>query len=111
MTPAAIITPVYRDTAPQEPHPSPPQLQLWDEGLSAPIVNLRHSRRARRIAVRIRNGGAVELVVPRGVAERHAWAFLESRADWVRRHVARHRAALPPPEPFPPRELRVPLLG
>lgn len=87
------------------------QLPLWDDTSSPLAVNLRHSRRARRVAVRIGMTGQVELVVPRGVAEHHAWAFLESRADWVRQHVARRREALPPPEEFPPRLLRLPLLG
>ncbi len=60
-----------------------------------PSVNVRHSRRARRIAVRIAAGGRVELVVPRGVSERRAWAFYESRAEWVREHLARRRLAAP----------------
>lgn len=84
---------------------------MWEDPAAAPKVTLRHSRRARRIAVRIIAGGQVELVVPRGVAERHAWTFLESRAAWVQHHMARRRACLPPPEEFPPRVLRLPLLG
>jgi predicted metal-dependent hydrolase len=72
---------------------------------------LRHSRRARRVAVRVHAGGEVELVVPRGVSERHAWAFLQSRVEWVQHHVARRRANLPAPEPFPPRILKLPLTG
>jgi len=72
---------------------------------------LRHSRRARRVAVRVHAGGEVELVVPRGVSERHAWAFLHSRAEWVQHHVARRRASRPAPEPFPPRLLKLTLTG
>jgi predicted metal-dependent hydrolase len=72
-------------------------------------VNVRHSQRARRIAVRIAAGGRVELVVPRGVSERRAWAFYESRAEWVREHLARRRMAAPQQE-FPPRHLHLPLL-
>lgn len=72
-------------------------------------VTVRHSRRARRIAVRIAVGGRVELVVPRGVPERRAWAFYESRAEWVREHLARRRVAAPEQE-FPPRHLHLPLL-
>src|SRR5512138_1285860 len=65
------------------------QLSLWEDAGAAPAVNIRHSRRARRIAVRIAASGQVELVVPRGVAEHRALAFLHSQAEWVRRHVAR----------------------
>lgn len=88
------------------------QLALWDEIVPlSELVNVRHSPRARRVAVRIGATGRVELVVPRGVSERRAWAFLESRAEWVRHHVARRREAAPPAQPFPPRELVLPLLG
>ncbi|MET0282193.1 MAG: SprT family zinc-dependent metalloprotease [Steroidobacteraceae bacterium] len=88
------------------------QLALWDEIVPlAQLVSVRHSQRARRVSVRIGATGRVELVVPRGVSERRAWAFLESRAEWVRHHVARRRSAAPPSQAFPPRELSLPLLG
>jgi predicted metal-dependent hydrolase len=87
------------------------QLSLWDDAAAVPAVNVRHSRRARRIAVRIAVGGQVELVVPRGVPEYRAWAFLQSQSEWIRHQVARRRALLPPPQPFPPRELRLALTG
>lgn len=86
------------------------QLALWQEPAGAgAMVTVRHSRRARRIAVRIAVGGRVELVVPRGVSERRAWAFYQSRAEWVREHLAQRRAPEPALE-FPPRHLHVPLL-
>ena len=87
------------------------QLALWEESSrGSPEVAVRHSRRARRIAVRVAAGGRVELVVPRGVSERRAWAFYESRAEWVRAHVAQRRSAAPPEQEFPPRRLHLPLL-
>jgi predicted metal-dependent hydrolase len=86
-----------------------PQLALWQESLPIGEPSVRHSRRARRIAVRIAVGGRVELVVPRGVSERRAWAFYESRAEWVRAHLAQRRIA-PPAQEFPPRHLHLPLL-
>jgi hypothetical protein len=85
------------------------QLALWQEGAALAPVTVRHSRRARRIAVRIAMGGKVELVVPRGVSERRAWAFYESREAWVREHLERRRPAVPVQE-FPPRRLHLPLL-
>ncbi|HUG72403.1 MAG TPA: SprT family zinc-dependent metalloprotease [Steroidobacteraceae bacterium] len=102
---------MYRAPEPHSPNTDAAQLPLWDEESAQFAVSLRHSPRARRVAVRINAGGLVELVVPRGVAEHHAWSFLESRSDWVRHHVARRRAAMPPPQEFPPRLLRLPLLG
>lgn len=102
---------MYRVTEPHFPGNDEPQLPLWQVASAVPEVSLRHSRRARRVAVRIAQTGAVELVVPRGVSERQAWAFLESRAEWVRHHVARRRAAQPVAGEFPPRALHLPLLG
>jgi predicted metal-dependent hydrolase len=74
-------------------------------------MRVRHSPRARRVAVRISAAGAVELVVPRGVSEARARAFLDSRADWVRQHVERRRANAPPVEPFPPSQIALQMLG
>jgi predicted metal-dependent hydrolase len=85
------------------------QLALWQEGASLAPVTVRHSPRARRIAVRIAMGGKVELVVPRGVSERRAWAFYQSREDWVREHLQRRRHATPVQE-FPPQRLHLPLV-
>src|SRR5690606_10397993 len=87
------------------------QLPLWDEAAAVPDVSLRHSQRARRIAVRIAATGQIELVVPRGVPENRAWAFLQSQCEWVRQHLARRRATLPAPQAFPPPQLRLALLG
>ncbi len=87
------------------------QLPLWREPAQSADVSVRHSLRARRVAVRITASGQVELVVPRGVSERRAWAFYESRAEWVRQHVARRRAMVPRHEEFPPRHLYLPLFG
>lgn len=102
---------MYRASQPHSPGHDQAQLPLWQPASAVPEVSLRHSRRARRVAVRIGHTGKVELVVPRGVSERQAWAFLESRAEWVRHHVQRRRAAQPVAEEFPPRSLSIPLLG
>lgn len=102
---------MFRAPQSPRPHAHAAQLPLWDERPPQLAVTLRHSQRARRVAVRIDPGGLVELVVPQGVSERHAWSFLESRSEWVRQHVARRRAVMPPAQEFPPRMLRVPLLG
>jgi len=101
--------------------PASTQLPLWplridgafeaspDAVLAGAVV--RHSRRARRVAVRIDAGGRVELVVPRGVSEARAFSFLASRADWVNRHLQRRRAAAPPEQAFPPTHVELAALG
>lgn len=96
---------------PPVPEQPPGQMSLWSDATARIAVILRHSRRARRVAVRVGLGGQVELVVPRGVSDQQAWAFLDSRAEWVRHHVARRRNALPPAAEFPPRALTIPLLA
>ncbi len=90
---------------------SAPQLPLWTEQPAQPVAQVRHSQRARRVAVRILASGAVELIVPRGVSERRARAFLESRSEWVRQHVERRRSMAPPVESFPPARLTLQLPG
>jgi predicted metal-dependent hydrolase len=91
------------------------QLSLWprNDGAfdAAPAAILRHSRRARRVAVRIDAGGRVELVVPRGVSEARALSFLASRAQWVAQHLQRRRAAALPEQAFPPPHVDLPALA
>ncbi|HMA12515.1 MAG TPA: SprT family zinc-dependent metalloprotease [Steroidobacteraceae bacterium] len=91
------------------------QLPLWpvrtQGAFDAVSAVVRHSRRARRVAVRIDAGGRVELVVPRGVSEARARSFLASRADWVAHHLHRRRAAAPPEQAFPPAHIELPALG
>ncbi|MEO8314869.1 MAG: SprT family zinc-dependent metalloprotease, partial [Pseudomonadota bacterium] len=88
-----------------------PQLPLWSEQPAPPVTQVRHSLRARRVAVRITSAGVVELVVPRGVSERRARAFLESRSEWVRLHVERRRSMTPPVEAFPPARIHLQMTG
>jgi len=90
------------------------QLPLWPAPRAEnelPEARLRHSRRARRVAVRIDSSGQVELVVPRGVSETRAWSFLASRAEWVRSHLQRRRQLQPVAQEFPPACIALPALG
>lgn len=61
-----------------------------------PIALLvRRSPRARRISLRVsRLDGRVTLTLPRAVTDREGLAFAQSRADWIRGHLA----DLVPPE-------------
>lgn len=85
------------------------QLGLWDASLGEPRV--RFSERARRVAVRVHLDGGIELVVPRGVSERHARAFFDSRSEWIAEQVRRRRALWRPQAPFPPDTLELSALG
>ncbi|NVK96390.1 M48 family metallopeptidase [Ruegeria pomeroyi] len=54
-------------------------------------LTLRRSARARRISLRISQlDGRVTLTLPPGVPEREAIDFAQSKADWIRGHLARH---------------------
>ncbi len=57
------------------------------------------SLRARRVTISVRAAGRVRLTLPRGVAEKQALEFLESKVDWIRaarERIAQRQAALPP---------------
>ncbi len=69
-------------------------------------VEIIHSTRAARLAIRIRNWSAVELIIPHRVSTGAAMSFLASRLDWV---VAR-LASLPAPIALQP-GTELPLLG
>ena len=77
----------------------------------AAATRIRVSARARRVSIRVHEDATVELVVPRGVSEARARAFLVSRADWVERHRRQRLAVARPPESFPPRHLELTALG
>jgi predicted metal-dependent hydrolase len=89
---------------------TPASLQL-SLALAPDMPRVRHSARARRVALRILTTGVVELVVPRGVGVSSAWRFYESRADWVREHVARRQALTPVAETFPPASIDLDAVG
>ena len=75
------------------------QLPLWTEGSVDANWRLRRSRRARRLSVRVFGDGAVEIVVPERLAQRHVASFLARHRDWIERHrrrVAPTDLALPP---------------
>jgi predicted metal-dependent hydrolase len=90
------------------------QLPLWStaaEGATPALPRLRVSLRARRVSIRVHEDASVELVVPRGVSESRARAFLVSRQDWVAEQVRRRRLLDRPPEPVPPAELVLTAIG
>ena len=82
-----------------------PQLPLWNADSWEQAVRVRFSQRARRVAVRVIAAGDVELVVPRGMSESRARAFLQSRRQWVTAQVEHCRALAVPEQDFPPRQI------
>ncbi len=88
-----------------------PQLPLWGADGWEQAVRVRFSQRARHVAVRVAAAGAVELVVPRGMSESRARAFLHSRRQWVNAQVERCRSTVIPEQDFPPRQLVLPAIG
>jgi len=88
-----------------------PQLPLWTTRSWEQAVRVRFSPRARRVAVHVARAGEVELVVPRGVSESSARAFLNSRRNWVSAQVERCRAVAVPAQDFPPRQIVLEAIG
>jgi len=62
-------------------------------------LDIKPSARARRLSLRVsRLDGRVTLTLPHGASRRHALAFVEDKADWIRRHLAdRPDAQVPMP--------------
>lgn len=59
------------------------------EGNPPVEVNIRRSARARRLSLRVsRLDGTATLTLPRRVPEREGLAFVQDRADWLRRQLA-----------------------
>jgi predicted metal-dependent hydrolase len=84
------------------------QISLFDARDATSVPTVRHSRRARRLSVRVFPGGRVEVVVPPRTPERTVREFLELHQDWIearRQHAQRDR---PPPPAFPPAAIELP---
>jgi len=70
---------------------------------------IRVSRRARRLAVRVYPDARVEVVVPPRVRPREVEQFLNSHREWIDGKRATALARRPAPEQFPPSEIRLAL--
>lgn len=84
------------------------QLPLWTEGSVDANWRLRRSRRARRLSVRVFGDGAVEIVVPERLAQRHVASFLARHRDWIERH---RRRVAPTDLTLPPARIELRALG
>lgn len=64
------------------------QLQLFEARDTGAPWNVRVSRRARRLSVRVYPGGRVEVVVPPGASPSAVQRFVGSHRDWIDQRVA-----------------------
>lgn len=73
----------------------PAQLQLFEARNSGDAWNVRVSRRARRLSVRVYPGGRVEVVVPPGASATTVHRFVHSHREWIDQRVADLSAVAP----------------
>lgn len=66
----------------------PAQLQLFEARNAAEPWNVRVSRRARRLSVRVYPGGRVEVVVPPGASPATVHRFVHTHREWIDQRVA-----------------------
>ena len=69
------------------PGAHPLQLPLWSARDASPGWNVRISRRARRLSMRVFPGGRVEVVVPPGVGIPVVERFVTRHRDWAERRA------------------------
>jgi predicted metal-dependent hydrolase len=67
------------------------QLALLDGPAQPGDWQVRPSRRARRLAVRVLPGGTVEVVVPRGTRARTVQQFVARHRDWIDHKLEQYR--------------------
>jgi predicted metal-dependent hydrolase len=63
------------------------QLQLFESREASPAWNVRVSRRARRLSVRVYPGGRVEVVVPPGASAATVQRFVGTHREWIEQRV------------------------
>ncbi len=78
------------------------QLSLFDAPNAATSLTVRHSLRARRLAVRVYPGGRAEVVVPPRTSGRVVREFVLRHREWIETRRARAQRERPPAAAFPP---------
>lgn len=71
------------------------QLQLFESRSGTDAWNVRISRRARRLSVRVYPGGRVEVVVPPGASAATVHNFVHSHREWIDKRVTDLSSAAP----------------
>ncbi|MBV6415699.1 MAG: hypothetical protein CMLOHMNK_00212 [Steroidobacteraceae bacterium] len=91
--------------------PHETQLSLFDARDPATPLSVRHSRRARRLSVRVHVGGRVEVVVPPRTAERTVREFVARHREWIEARRERALRDRPAPAAFPPASIDLAAFG
>src|SRR4249919_2695244 len=74
---------------------NPLQMTLWSGQGQAPGWDVRISRRARRLSMRVFPGGRVEVVVPPGIGIPAIERFVSRHRDWAERRSRELRLQTP----------------
>ncbi len=51
-----------------------------------------HSKKAKYLRLQIRNGGELEVVLPRGLQLSDAERFLHKKSEWIKKHISKRKA-------------------
>ncbi len=89
----------------------PLQLSLWSPRDAAPGWDVRISRRARRMSMRVFPGGRVEVVVPPGVGIPAVERFVARHRDWAERRAREFALQAPHAAERRPAAVELALLG
>jgi predicted metal-dependent hydrolase len=89
----------------------PTQLTLWSEREVGTAWNVRISRRARRMSMRVFPGGRVEVVVPPGAGVPAIERFVARHRDWAERRSQELLRLAPKAADRQPRTIELGLLG
>jgi hypothetical protein len=99
-----------RGTAGTAPGTPPGQLPLWTDREAVSAWNVRISRRARRMAIRVFPGGRVEVVVPAGAGLPAVERFVARHRQWAERRAHELRQVAPVAADRQPAKIRLELL-
>jgi predicted metal-dependent hydrolase len=90
---------------------TPAQLTLWSDAEVGVAWNVRISRRARRMSMRVFPGGRVEVVVPPGAGVPAIERFVARHRAWAERHSRELLRLTPRAADRRPQEIELRLLG
>src|SRR5512147_1683170 len=102
---------VGRGGAGNAPSARPLQMTLWTDREVGVAWNVRISRRARRMSMRVFPGGRVEVVVPPGAGVPAIERFVARHRDWAERRARELLKLAPKAAERQPLEIELALLG
>jgi predicted metal-dependent hydrolase len=100
-----------RGAAGTAPGTQPIQMPLWTEREAVGAWNVRISRRARRLSMRVFPGGRVEVVVPPGTGLPAIERFVARHRDWAERRAREFELLVPGGSQRRPDRIEIPLTG